>query len=324
MDIISKIEKVKLLGRSGSEFPVSLKWQALKENKAKKKYIICNASEGEPGLFKDRYILENYGDEFLEGIKIALYTFKNSYCYIYLNKDYLFLKKALLKKAKGLLLEIILKPEGYIAGEETALMNFIEGKGIEPRIKPPFPTEKGLFGFPTLVNNVETFYYISKINNNQYDGSRFYSLSGDIKKGVYQFPYNLTIKKILEKTNSWPDFDFFVQSGGGAYGEILLKEELNKRVQGAGSIIVYNKNTDIFSLMKKWIDFLLVGNCDKCTPCREGLLRIEEMINNRKIDQKIIKDIFFVMEKTSFCPLGKISPRPFKTLINKLYDSDYK
>jgi NADH:ubiquinone oxidoreductase subunit F (NADH-binding) len=320
--IIDKIEKAKLLGRGGAGFPACYKWRAVKNASGFKKYIICNASEGEPDVFKDKYILENYPEEVINGIEIALNEIGNSSAYIYLNSKYYLKFKNKLEKLIGHLpIEIFKKPENYIGGEETTLLNVIEGKREEPRMKPPFPTESGLFGCPTLINNVETFYHVSKIEKDEYKGTKFYSISGDVKhKGVFELSEIWSIKKILRETNNWPNFDFFVKTGGGATGSILLKDELDGLVEGAGAIIVFDtQKTKLIPLMKKWAEFFLNGNCDKCTPCREGMYRILEVLNSGKeLDKQILDDIFFVLEKTSYCPLGKGAYKTFKDLINKI------
>lgn len=321
-NIISELKKHNLLGRSGSGFSTGLKWELVKNIKAKKKYIICNASEGEPDVFKDGFILENYPEEVVEGIKIALKTIKNSSAFIYLRKDYYQRFKNRLEKLIGRApIKIVKKSTGrYIGGEESSVCEAIEGKAPEPRIKPPFISEIGLFGMPTLMNNVETFYWTAKIAKGQYKKHRFYSISGDIKnKGVFELSEDLTIEKILKETKNFPEFDFFVKIGGGACGEILLQEETKKPVCGAGAIIVFNrKTTDVISLMKKWAEFFENGNCDKCTPCREGTYRINEMLSKREVNKELLEDIFFVLEKTSFCALGKGIPDTFKGAINKL------
>jgi len=322
-NVIGKIKKAKLVGRSGSGFPTGLKWTLVKKSKAKTKYVICNASEGEPQVKKDYYILKKYPDEVINGIKIALKTLSAKQAYIYINKKYhKELGKTLKKLTKGLPIELFIKQPGYLRGEETTLLNVIEGKSPLPRIKPPFPTEKGLFGKPTLINNVETLYFVSKIVKKEYCKTKFYSIEGEIKnKGVFELPENLSIKKILSQTNNEPKFDFFVQSGGIS-GEILLKNELQKPVQGLGSIIVYNKKkTDTLSLMKKWIKFFNKENCDKCVPCREGLYRVEEILNQTSLsaeNKKILNELFSAMEQTSLCPLGRIASTPFKSAIKKL------
>lgn len=321
MDIVSKLKENKLYGRGGAAFPTGLKWQMVKSAKAKKKYIICNASEGEPNVFKDGFILENYPEEVIKGIEIALETIDNSSAYIYLRKDYYKeFKKTLEKLIGNLPIKLFKKTGGYLAGEETSVFETIEGKRPEPRIRPPFPPQAGLFNCPTLINNTETFYQVAKIAKNQYKKTRFYSISGQVKnKGIYQLSESWSIEKILKETKNWPDFSFFIQSGGGASGEILLSDELNQPVKGLGAIIIFDrKKTNHFSLMKKWVDFFLQANCDKCVPCREGVYRIAEMLGKNKIDKKTLEDIFFVLEETSFCALGRGVVVPLRSLIEKI------
>lgn len=320
-DIIAKLKEQNLTGRGGAGFPTWLKWQAVREAKAEKKYIVCNAGEGEPKVFKDGFLLENYPEEIIEGIKIALKTIDNSSAFIYLRKDYYQrFKKNLEKLAKGFAITLFKKTGGYLAGEETVLLQAIEGKRLEPRLKPPFPTQVGLWGYPTLINNTETFYFVSQIAKDKYKKTRFFCVDGDVKnKGVFELPEDFSIERILKESNNLPDFDFFLQVGGRASGEILLPEELNQPVKGIGSILVFNQEkTDPFSLMEKWADFFLQENCDRCVPCREGVFRIKEMLKEKKIDKELLSDIFFVLEKTSLCPLGKGVSVPFKTLVDKL------
>jgi len=333
-DIITKLKTVNLLGKGGASFPVSLKWEMVKNTEAEKKYIICNGLECELGVFKDGFILENYPEEVIEGIKIALETIDNSSAYIYLRKDYYEKFKNKLEEIIGDSPITLFKKTGhYIAGEETSVLNAIEGNRSEPRIKPPFPSQCGLWNYPTLINNVETFYHISKINKNEYQNTRFYSISGNIQnEGVHELLENYSISQILEETKNWPNFTFFVQVGGGAIGEILLPNELNQPVGGAGAIIVFDREqTNPFILMEKWIDFFLAGNCDQCVPCREGIFRLAEIIkkeiyNSNKhsldeffdINKKTLDDLFFILEQTSFCALGKDAVISFRSLINKL------
>jgi len=321
MDIIKELKRNNVLGRSGSGFPAHLKWQIVKDCKADKKYIVCNGSEGEPKNFKDKYILKNYPEYVVEGIKQALGVIPKSSAFFYLRKDYYRkFKRRLKKHIKGLPIKLVKKKGGYLAGEETVICEVLEGKNPEPRIKPPYPCYSGVFGFPTLVNNVETFYVAGKIAAKEYSNERFYTVAGDVKnKGVFALDKNSTVKQILEKSGNYPDFDFFVQSGGGAMGEILLPKELNKQVFGIGCVVVFNKKkTDPFELLKEWTSFFLAENCDKCTPCREGIYRIDEIIRSKKMDKEALKDIYFVLEKTSLCPLGRNASVPFKTLIKKI------
>ncbi|MFH0969341.1 MAG: NADH-ubiquinone oxidoreductase-F iron-sulfur binding region domain-containing protein, partial [Patescibacteria group bacterium] len=276
MDIIQKIKESGLAGRGGAGFPTWQKWEAVKNALGDKKYVICNASEGEPGAMKDGFILENYPEEVVNGVKIALETFRNSEAYIYLRKDYYDkFKEKLVELTKNLPITLFREPGGYLCGEESTLIESIEGHRFEPRNKPPFPTEKGLYGCPTLVNNLETFYWISKIFKDEYRGNRFYSLSGNISNpGVFEFSEGFSIEKIFKETNNYPEKEFFIQVGGGESGIVLTDKELDNKVCGAGVIIVYDKEkTNPKELMKKWIDFYFNENCGKCTPCREGVYR---------------------------------------------------
>ncbi len=321
-NIIQKIKESQLLGRSGSSYPVFMKWEAVKSADTNEKYVICNGAEGEMETFKDYFLLKNYPDTILDGIKIAMRELKATKAFIYLKKSYFDEFYSDLQNLINDDIEVFEKKGGYIGGEETTVIEAIEGNKPEPRIKPPFPTESGLWGKPTLINNVETFYFISKINSDDYKKTRFFSIAGDApNKGVFELNEDITVKELLEKTNNVPTFDYFLQVGGGSSGEILLPQETEKKLNCLGSVIIYNKKTtDLFLLMEKWTNFFLEGNCDKCTPCREGLFRIKEMIDKRNFSE--INDLFFVMEKTSLCPLGKVAVSPFFTLLEKIILKD--
>lgn len=318
-DIIYKIKEAELLGRSGSMFPTFRKWEELRKSPSSKKYIICNASEGEIETFKDYHILKTFPLRVIEGINIAISTLGAQKGYIYLNKNYFSEISRVLLPLIGENIEVVEKKGGYIGGEETSVIEAIEGNDPEPRIKPPFPTEKGLWGFPTLVNNVETFYAVERISKGDYQKTKFFSIAGSaLNRGVFEFPENTSIKEVLRKTENLPSFDYFLQVGGGACGEVTLPEEMDKPVDRLASIIIYNrKETDPYLLMKKWVDFLLEGNCDKCTPCREGLYRIMEMIRDKNF--KEVEEMFFVMEESSLCPLGKVAVTPFRSLLKKVF-----
>ncbi|MFA5013247.1 MAG: NADH-ubiquinone oxidoreductase-F iron-sulfur binding region domain-containing protein [Candidatus Paceibacterota bacterium] len=320
-NIIEKLKNANLTGRGGAGFPTGLKWELVKNAKGEKKYVICNGSEGEPNVFKDGFILEHYPEEVIDGIVLAMDTVGADSAYLFLNHDYFEKMEANLKKIiadKPIIL--FKKTYGYIAGEETVICNIIEGKRVEPRPRPPFISDKGLFQSPTLMNNVETFYYASKINKGEYSNTRFYSVNGDVSNpGVYELSKDLAIEQVLKETDNFPEFDFIAQVGGGAVGEILKKDELNKPATGAGSITIYDLATlDAYGLMEKWANFLLNGNCDKCVPCREGLYRIKEMVQKKKINKEDIERIFNDLEKASFCALGRGSATPFRGLINKI------
>lgn len=320
-NIIQKLKKADLKGRGGANFPTYLKWQLVKDQPANKKYIVANGSEGEPDTEKDAWIIKNYPELLIEGIKIALNTIDHSEAFIYLRKDYF--KKYKLKLQRlinNAPISIVMEKGGYLSGEETTVCQEIENKLARPRIKPPYPGQSGVFGLPTLINNIETFYYVAKIANGEYDNTRLITILGKVpNKGVFELPVNWPIDRILENTHNTPNFDFFVQMGGGASGEVLLSNELHHQVSGSGSIVVYDKeNTDPYGFIYRVMDFFMKENCDKCTPCREGTYRLMQMIRNRNIDKKILDDLLFVLENTSFCPLGKMVVAPMKSAVKKL------
>ncbi|MBU1203022.1 hypothetical protein KKH39_03220 [Patescibacteria group bacterium] len=320
-NIIEKLQLADLRGRGGANFPTYIKWQTVLEAKGKITYILANGSEGEPATMKDAYIIENYAEDLIDGIKIALGVFKNSQAFIYLRKDYFKKYKRKLEKLIGdLPITVVREKGGYLSGEETTACQEIEKKIRRPRLRPPYPGQAGIFGMPTLINNIETFYYISQIAKDKYKKNRFYTILGKVKnKGVFELPINWPIAKILQETGNWPKFEFFLQVGGGASGEILLANETKQLAGGSGSIVVYDKNqTDPWDLMRNWLDFFMNENCDKCTPCREGTYRLMQMVRDRKFDEQILDDLLFVLENTSFCALGKSVAMPFRSAVKKL------
>lgn len=318
-NIISKIKKAKLVGRGGACFPVDKKWQAVKKSSGDK-HIIANGAEGEPGVKKDEYILANYPKEVINGIKIASKYLGSTKNFLYLNHNFKYLEKNLrevIKKEK-INIEIIYKPKnvGYVGGEETALIKVIEGDKVEARLKPPYPVEKGLYNQPTLINNIETLYNISLASRGKYKNERFYTVSGDCcNPGVFKLKDNLNISEILEKTKNNIDEKYFVQVGGDASGEILNNNQLDKLVSGAGSITIYkldkNKRKEI---VKKLVDFYVKNSCGRCTPCREGTYRLQEMLNDKeKMDWNLFIELLNNLGNNSICALGSSLPIPLKS-----------
>lgn len=179
-----------------------------------------------------------------------------------------------------------------------------------------------MFDCPTLINNLETFYYVAKIAKGKYKHTRFYTISGHVNNpGVYELSEDWPIKKVLEETKNLPDLDFFVQAGGGASGQILLSSELDQPLSGAGSLVIYDKKkTNLLDLMKKWAVFFLNENCGKCVPCREGVYRLNEMLERRSFDVETANEIVAALRETSFCPFGRGVANSFESLLNKLWN----
>ena len=363
MDILNKIKQAGLVGRGGACFPVWQKWsavakamadksavasacassdaKALADKKAsadkkaladktieeRKSYVICNGAEGEPGVEKDGYIIEHFPERVIDGIKIAINFLSAEKAYIYLNNKY-FQKFG--KKFKNLIgnspIEFFIKPfdSGYIGGEESAILNIIEGHRLsgasiraEPRLRPPFPTSHGLWNAPTLINNVETFYNVSLVAAGQFKKTRFYTISGDCPRpGVYELIDNYTISRVLKETANLPGFNFFVQVGGSMSGEVLNAGQLKRSVAGAGSITIYSlEKNGAKKIVMDWLDFFVSESCGQCTPCREGIYRLKELACAPKIDWQLFKELVDNLTELSFCSLGCAAAVPLKSFI---------
>ncbi len=331
-DIVEKIKEANLIGRGGACFPTALKWEAVNNTKADKKYVICNCSEGEPGVKKDGYILKKYPEKVIDGMKIAIdfLTDKDMdvEAYFYINSDYHKWLKKDFKKLVGSDYKIHLfkKPHGagYIGGEEGSVINAIEGKRVEPRLRPPFPTTNGLWNKPTMVNNVETFYNVSLVKSNEFKNERFYTISGEAKKkGVFKMSADWTIEKVLRETGNWPKFKFFVQVGGDGSGEVLNQTQLKKPASGAGSIRIYNlKKIKPEELIKSWMKFFKTESCGQCTPCREGTYKILEIAKSKNPDWKVIGEILDVIDDTAFCGLGCVVSIPIRSYIKNVLNNN--
>ncbi len=321
--LLHKIKKAGLVGRGGAAFPTAAKWEFVAQAKGKQKYVICNASEGELGVFKDFFILQHYPEKVFKGLCLAMDYLKTKKAYLNLNQHYYdqlknkinaFLRDA---KKKGYDIQIYKEHPSYIGGEETALLNGIEGKRVEPRLKPPYPAQKGLFSCPTLVHNVETLFDIAETAEGEYDGKRFYCISGPINApGVFHLPSHWSIYQVLKATNNIPHFGYFVQIGGSASGRVFASYQLRQeKVTGAGSIEVYRSTVTPHEMLYKWFMFYAEQSCGKCTPCREGTFQLFKLIqeNPKEIPWKKIRKILEVLEKTSFCALGASVPVAVKS-----------
>jgi NADH:ubiquinone oxidoreductase subunit F (NADH-binding) len=338
-DFLKKIKKAGLVGRGGAGYPVWLKWQAVKDNFEKRRqvkagrkhvidedmkcFVVCNFSEGEPDVKKDHYLLEQHPARIIDGIKIAMHYLGAEQGFIFINHHYYArLAHNLINHIGSFPIELFVKPEdaGYIGGEESAILNTIEGRKTEPRFRPPYPVESGLWGYPTLVNNVETFYNVSLLHANKYENKRFYTVTGDcLWDGVYCYPDNLTIEQVLKESGNYPKFEFFVQIGGGASGEVLNSKQLNQPATGAGSITIYSlPKHEPIALIRHWIKFFRQESCGQCTPCREGTYRLQEILRSKTPDWTLVADLLSNLKESSFCGLGSSVPIPISSYINNV------
>lgn len=328
MKLIDKIEQAGLVGRGGAGFPTHLKWRMVKKAKGDTKYVICNASEGEIGLFKDVHILKTHPEKVFEGMALAMDYVGTKTGWINFNKEYY--KQTRRKvdklvsfyKGEGYTIHIYKEDPAYPGGEETALLNNIEGKRLQPRMKPPYPSDVGLFGKPTLIHNVETLANVSDVHRGIFEDKRYVCISGMAKnKGVFHLPADYTIQKILKETGNVPKKDYFLQIGGSASGEVINKKQAEKKVMvGAGGLEIYDaEKTNPRDLLLKWFSFYNHQSCGKCTPCREGTYQLYRLVNdNKQVPWKKIMPILETLENTSFCALGKFVPVPVRSYLKNV------
>jgi len=323
-DLLAKIEKARLVGRGGASFPVHLKWQRIKSLENPKKYVVCNASEGEPSVKKDWHILDNFTAEVFKGMVLTMSFLETKEAYLNINKDYYRKLKAKIDslvaicQKKGYLINIFEEEPSYIGGETGALLNAIEGKKTEPRASSPSPSIAGIFGNPTLVHNVETFYDVARVAAGTFKPTRFSTLLGVKNSGVYEVANTQKVAEILRETNNYPDFAFFVQVGGGASGEVMTAEQAKEReLIGCGSIEVFSLKTKPQEFLSKLFSFYAKESCGKCTPCRDGSWQLKKIITeleqNSVIPWNKISPIIQAMDKSSFCDLGRSIVLPFRS-----------
>jgi len=321
LDLITKLRDSGLTGRGGAGFPTWKKWRAVKDALGEKKYVIANGSEGEPRVFKDGWVLENKAEELVNALRLALETVGAQEAILYLRHDYYEKFQTKFTNLIGPLpIRVVAKKDGYIGGEETALIATLEGKRTQPSLRPPYPTSFGLKGCPTLVNNVETLYEAWLIAQDRYQGTRLYSIGGDAPKaGVFELPESWPLKKVLEESGNWPRFNFFVQAGGGGSGTVFNSSQLDQPLQGMGGVAIYNQEkTDLPKLLQSWVDFFAAESCGQCVPCREGTYRLKEAFSQEKLDWGKIEDLLFVLEQTSFCALGYSVPEPILSFFKNI------
>jgi len=339
-EVVSEVQASGLMGRGGAGFPCGLKWKLAREAPGDEKFLICNADEGEVGTFKDRYILEHDPFSLIEAVAIASYAIGATRAYIYLRGEYHYLSDTLTTalgqaREKGFLegLDIELR-EGagsYICGEESALMDSIEGKRAEARYRPPFPPTKGLWGKPTIINNVETLMNIppiilkgaswfNEMGTQKSKGTKVFSVSGDVERpGVYEMVMGSQLKELVIDIAGAKALKM-VQVGG-ATGTIvpysMLETPLSyETILGSGAVTVLDESRDVIDFLSRTMEFLAEESCGKCTPCREGTEVMVEILTRLtqaegvEGDIKLLEDLSEVMMSSSLCGLGQAAPIP--------------
>ena len=351
---ISKIKDAGIVGAGGAGFPTHIKVRALSNAKSPK-YIVCNADEGEPGNFKDRMIMENDPHSIIEGMVILAYATGAEKGYIYIRGEYQnaikimkktiqaaenkgFLGENILNKGFDFKLEVRSGAGSYVVGEEFSLIESIEGKPGRTRVKPPFPTEKGIHDRPTLINNVETFANFAhiilrggdkyaQIGTESSTGTKLISLSGNVNnKGLYEVPFGTSIRDVIFKLGGGVPNNRKIKMVqlGGASGPIIPEYMLDMSIDfdrfenfdsktGTGAIIVIDDRFDLFDILLINMKFFVHQSCGKCAPCREGHTQVVNLVNKFKNYQAMEKDLLSlenlakVIQQTSLCGLGQTS-----------------
>ena len=366
--VVEEISRSGLRGRGGAGYPTGLKWATVAKAQSNKKFIICNADEGDPGAFMDRSVLESDPHRVLEGMAIAAYAVGASQGYIYVRGEYPLAINHLqtaIRQAKrlGLLgsqifessfdfkIDIRVGAGAFVCGEETALMASIEGKRGIPRPRPPYPAESGLWGCPTLINNVETFAnvptiirkgadWFSKIGTEKSKGTKVFSLAGKVcNTGLIEVPMGTTLQQIVsEMGDGVPDGRKAkaVQTGGPSGGCIpsamfdtsVDYESLAKlgSIMGSGGAIVMDETTNMIDVARFFMEFCMDESCGKCIPCRAGTVQLYQLLTKIREGKASVKDLEMleqlceVVQHTSLCGLGQSAPNPVISTLRHFRD----
>lgn len=369
-EVIDEVIKAGLRGRSGGGFPAGVKWQTCNKASGKIKYIVCNISEGDPGIGMHKSLLESDPHSILEGMIIAAYAIGAKEGYIYISSGYPLGVKRMEKaikdaRAYGFLGRNILKSgfnftvsikEGggaYVCGEETALIKSIEGESGEPRQRPPFPAISGLWGKPTVINNLETLANVpviitkgakwySSVGLSRSPGTKVFSLIGEVNRpGLIEVPLGITLREIIYEIGGGLLRGKSLKAVlmGGTAGGCLPKKMINLSVDyetltqagsamSSGGLIVMDEKTCMVDLVKYYLSFLESESCGKCTPCRVGLRRMHELLTEISKGKGSLEDLEFlermsnVIKEGALCNLGKTAPNTFLSTL-KYFKDEY-
>lgn len=376
-EVITTIEKSGLRGRGGGGFPTGTKWRLAYKTQSDQKYMICNADEGDPGAFMDRAVIEGDPHRLLEGLAIGSYAVGASVAYIYIRAEYplaIERLKIAIKQAEdlGLLghnilgtgfdlkIKIKMGAGAFVCGEETALMHSIEGYRGMPSPRPPFPAEKGLFGKPSVINNVETYSnvpdimlkgweWFSAVGTERSKGTKVFALSGNVKNtGLVEIPMGTTVRQIIFDIAGGirNDKKFKAVQIGGPSGGCITTENLDIQIDyqnliavgammGSGGLVVMDEDTCMVDIAKFFMDFIQRESCGKCIPCREGTKRMLEILQNitskplngngnealeRFKGVTQLEKLAQVIKETSLCGLGQSAPNPVLSTLRYFRD----
>lgn len=351
MEVVAEVKRSGLRGRGGAAFPAGLKWEAVADAPGREKAVICNADEGEPGNFKDRLILEGDPHSVIEAMVIAGYATGASKGYVYIRGEYRqsvdnlewairqaremgLLGQDIFDSGFGFDIFVYKGAGAYVCGEETALIESLEGHRGEPRLKPPFPVAHGLWGLPTLVNNVETLvnvppiiqqgaYWFSGIGTEKSTGTKILSPCGDIlTPGVIEVPFGISVREVLYDIAGGPrgGADIKAVMLGGASGVVIGPESFDRTFAledlspGAGALIVMDESRCMVDMVANCLKFFAHESCGQCVPCREGVVRLREIVDGwtrgagHPADLAMVERLSAGLRVASRCALGQFAP----------------
>jgi bidirectional [NiFe] hydrogenase diaphorase subunit len=355
-EVIGEIRKAGLRGRGGAGYPTGLKWDIVRKGVSDQKYIVCNADEGDPGAFMDRSVLEGDPHRVLEGMAIAGYAVGANQGFIYVRAEYplaIDRLKTAIKQAErlGLLgngifeshfnfrIDIRIGAGAFVCGEETALLRSVMGRRGRPKVRPPYPSEKGLWDKPTVINNVETYAnvapilrngsgWFSAIGTQKSPGTKVFAIAGNVKRpGLIEVPMGIALRKIVfDIGGGTPEGTTFkAAQAGGPSGGCIPTEHLDIPVDyeslqtvgammGSGGMIVIDNTSNMVEVAKYFSEFCMDESCGKCIPCRVGTKHIYMMLDKivkgeaTEIDFELLKELCVMVKETSLCGLGQSAP----------------
>jgi NADH-quinone oxidoreductase subunit F len=336
--VIELVKASPLLGRGGAAFPTGLKWEAVARQPALPHYLVCNADESEPGTFKDRVLMEQDPFALVESIAIAAHATGCERAFVYVRAEYPLaherLQNAIDKSEVDVEIELRIGAGAYVCGEETALFQSIEGYRGEPRNKPPFPVEVGLWGKPTVVNNVETLVNVPEIVlGDDARDTRLFCVSGSVARpGLYEVELGTSLRALLELARAEPAKAVLL---GGAAGSFLRPDQLDLPLSfeaareagvtlGSGVVIVFGEQADLVAAVLRIAEFFRDESCGQCVPCRVGTVRQEEALHRLASgkangdERAILADLTQVMRDASICGLGQTAANAVASAVENL------
>ncbi|GAB4231709.1 MAG: NADH-quinone oxidoreductase subunit NuoF [Acidobacteriota bacterium] len=354
-EVIRSVKTARLRGRGGAGFPTGMKWEFTRNTPAERRFLICNADEGEPGTFKDRVILTECPHLLFEGMTIGGYAIGAKEGIVYLRGEYAYLRpflEAVLEERRqaGLLgrrilgrpdfdfdIRIQLGAGAYVCGEETALISSCEGLRGDPKNRPPFPAQRGYLGYPTAVNNVETLCCVARLvqegpawfaqqGSDGSAGTKVLSVSGDCRRpGVYELPFGVSLRSVLEMVGA---DDVQAVQVGGPSGQLVGPADFDRHIcfddlATGGSIMVFDRERDLLEIVEAFLEFFVDESCGYCTPCRVGnriMLQYVQRIRSGKAtadDVERLRELAVTVKRASRCGLGQTSPNPVLNLLER-------